>query len=120
MTTRQEKTLDELASEKVIARGRCQIAFNGEPCSGPLDPCHIIGRKYLNTRWNLENILCGCRSHHRYYTEHNHEWVRIINKEFDSRYAKMWRLAWNFGKPARMDFKEVKKYLKENYERVES
>ena len=52
--------LDKICSQIVRARGRCELCGKKEN----LQCCHIFGRRFLNTRWSLENLLCLCPNCH--------------------------------------------------------
>jgi hypothetical protein len=69
---------DRLFSERVRARGRCEVK-SWHPsirCNGDLQTMHIISRRYRSIRWTFENALCGCAAHHRFYTDRPLEWRR--------------------------------------------
>ena len=71
------KRADALFSAAVRSRGVCEIAewgLAGPPCSGALQCCHIISRRYRAIRWDEDNALCGCQAHHTYYTHRPLEW----------------------------------------------
>lgn len=71
------KKADALFSAAVRARQRCEIGewgLPGPPCSGVLQCCHIISRRYRAIRWDEDNALCGCQAHHTYYTHRPLEW----------------------------------------------
>lgn len=52
--------LDKICSEIVRKRGRCQICGKKKN----LQCAHIFGRRFLNTRWDLDNLLCLCPNCH--------------------------------------------------------
>ncbi len=52
--------LDKIVSQIVRARGFCQHC-RGKIC---LQTAHLFSRKYLNTRWDLDNVLCLCAGCH--------------------------------------------------------
>ena len=54
--------LDKLVSEIVRKRGECQLCNKSRRVQ--LQCCHIFSRKYLNTRWDLDNVLCMCAGCH--------------------------------------------------------
>jgi len=58
--TSLKRHLDKKVSEIVRARGKCQRC--GKKTN--LQCCHIFSRKYLNTRWDLDNLLCLCAGCH--------------------------------------------------------
>ena len=97
-----ETKLDALVRDKVRARGYCQIKKidkKVKACKGFLQTAHIISRSYDRTRWLWQNVLCGCSSHHFYYTHHPDEWRQLINEQ-GGLYDKLWEIAWNEGKPS--------------------
>jgi len=74
--TSLKRRLDKKVSELVRARGKCEQCHSKKY----LQACHIFSRKYLNTRWDLENLLCLCAKCH--FLAHAEpiffaEWVRI-------------------------------------------
>jgi 5-methylcytosine-specific restriction endonuclease McrA len=58
-TTLKNK-LDKICSLIVRGRGICQRCGKREN----LQTAHIFGRTYLNTRWDLDNLLCLCPDCH--------------------------------------------------------
>jgi len=54
-----KRKLDLLCSKIVRARGKCQRCGKKN-----VQCCHIFGRTYLNTRWDLLNLLCLCPDCH--------------------------------------------------------
>ena len=74
-TTLRNK-LDRLCSEIVRSKGKCQKC--GEKRN--LQCCHIFSRKYNNTRWDLDNLLCLCaKCHFLFHAEPIYfgEWVKL-------------------------------------------
>ena len=67
MTKQQRKKLDVLWQQKVT---------DGKPCSYPgcckmgNEGHHIFKRRYLNTRWSIENGRALCRDHHDWAEKH--------------------------------------------------
>lgn len=55
-----KRKLDKLVSEIVRARGKCERCGKRKN----LQCCHIFGRTYLNTRWDLLNLLALCPNCH--------------------------------------------------------
>jgi len=75
------KKADALFGKHVRERGVCQLQ-EMQPetaCSGALQWCHIISRSYRAIRWNEENSLCGCQSHHMFFTHRPLEWQAAID-----------------------------------------
>lgn len=58
--TSMKRRLDKLCSEIVRKRGACQKCRN----LLTLQSCHIFSRVYLNTRWDMNNLICLCASCH--------------------------------------------------------
>jgi hypothetical protein len=58
--TSLRRKLDKKISEIVRAKGKCQRCGKKEN----LQACHIFSRRYLNLRWDLQNILCLCAGCH--------------------------------------------------------
>ena len=68
--------LDKLCSQIVRARGSCEKCKSKES----LQCCHIFSRKYNNTRWDLDNLLCLCaKDHFLFHAEPLYfaEWVKL-------------------------------------------
>ena len=56
------RKLDKLVSQIVRGRGYCAWC---KKTSG-LECCHIFSRRYRSVRWDFDNLLCLCHSHHFY------------------------------------------------------
>lgn len=56
------RKLDKIVSEIVRARGYCAWCKKTEG----LECCHIFSRKYRSVRWDMDNLVCLCHSHHFY------------------------------------------------------
>jgi len=52
--------LDMLCSFLIRRKGKCQRCGKKDN----LQTAHIFGRTYLNTRWDLDNLLCLCADCH--------------------------------------------------------
>jgi len=69
-----------LHSEIVRGRGRCEAqGYDGQGCAGPLETAHIVSRRYSATRTDLDNALCLCSGHHRYFTADPIGWTRFVD-----------------------------------------
>ena len=55
-----KRKLDLLCSKIVRARGKCEFCGRKET----LQAAHLFSRRFLNTRWDLSNILCLCAGCH--------------------------------------------------------
>jgi len=65
------KEADRLFSLEARQLGTCQghMGFWTGPvfdCAGSLQCCHLISRRYRNTRWNHLNRVILCGAHHRW------------------------------------------------------
>ena len=75
-----------------------------------LNACHIVGRRYRATRWDLNNGVCLCYSCHKQYDEHGPKEGRIVKmiglkrKEELQRKAKQTVAKYQ-------DFEEIKRSL---------
>jgi hypothetical protein len=74
------KRADALFSKLIRSRGFCELAeMRPETeCSGALQCCHIISRRYRSIRWDENNALAGCQAHHTYFTHRPLEWEEAI------------------------------------------
>jgi len=70
-TTSLKRKADRLFGIQVRARGQCEAAgFDDIDCNGGLQTAHIVRRRYLSVRWDLDNAACLCQAHHVYFTWH--------------------------------------------------
>lgn len=88
--TQIKKKLDKLWSETIRSKGRCEICGK----SDYLNAHHIIGRRALNTRWDLRNGCCLCSGCHTFKNQSAHqdplffiEWLKK-NRPEDLEYLK--------------------------------
>lgn len=89
-TVRAKQELDRLVGAMVRASGPCAAIGDGHPCRGPLQWAHIVSRRYLATRWLLENSMPLCSGHHRWYTLAPLEWeVFVVSKIGATRYESL-------------------------------
>jgi len=78
---------DKLWSLRIREVGVCMLSDSDEvSCGGVLQAAHIIGRSNHALRWNLQNGLCICAGHHRYYTSHPFYWNILIENKFPNKY----------------------------------
>jgi 5-methylcytosine-specific restriction endonuclease McrA len=84
-----KKYLDILASQIVRKRdGRCLKCGK----VGNLQCAHIIGRRNLATRWDLENLITLCISCHLYWAHKEPvAFVDWLNKKFPGKVEKLKR-----------------------------
>jgi hypothetical protein len=67
MTKQQRKKLDILWQQKVTENKPC--SYSG-CCKMGKEGHHIFKRRYLNTRWSIENGRALCREHHDWAENH--------------------------------------------------
>ena len=91
MERKHIKKLDKLWSQKVKedANFRCEICGkSGDTCQ--LHSHHIWGRRILSTRWDLDNGVCLCASHHTMGLQSAHESPAWFLKEIKSLRGDKW------------------------------
>lgn len=54
-----------------------------------LEWVHIKSRRYLSTRWVMENCMCLCSSCHRWFHNNPDLFVRWINQKWPDRIDKL-------------------------------
>lgn len=74
MTSNQKKALDRLWQERITG-GTC--TFPGCNKIGN-EGHHIMKRRYLNTRWNIETGRSLCREHHDWAETHPQAYEDLI------------------------------------------
>lgn len=68
---------DRLWSLTVRSRGRCERC--GKPAGEvTLQGAHIVPRRYLKTRWDLDNGLALCSACHVYFTHYPLEFEEFV------------------------------------------
>jgi hypothetical protein len=63
MTTDQLQELDNLFRKKILARDiykMCPLCGNNFSAFRKPQVCHDIKRRYLATRWKMDNVIVGC------------------------------------------------------------
>ena len=81
MTKQQKKQLDILWQQKVTEGKLC--SFPGCNRIGN-EGHHLMKRRYLNTRWVIENGRGLCREHHHWADTHPAEYENVIIREIGS------------------------------------
>jgi len=97
-----KKKADVLFSKLVRQKNRCEAKWQGGmKCSSQLQCCHIFSRSRNNTRYDLNNAICACSSHHIFWMHKNPieftNWLRrrigsdkLEELEQKSRVFKQW------------------------------
>lgn len=104
---RTKAALDRLCSAKVKARDgyRCRICGSGQS----IQWAHLFSRRYLNTRWDLENSWALCRRCHYRYTKRPDEWASLLELRLGREaYEALRARAFALVKP---DYSAVRLYL---------
>lgn len=74
-----KKEADALFSWAIRRRDkRCQAVGYKFRCSFTLQAAHLIRRRYLATRWSMDNAVALCGAHHVYFTHNDIEWIDWI------------------------------------------
>lgn len=76
MKKQKKKTVKNRMDKKwsliIRSKGRCEVCGKDEyACQ--LHPHHVIGRRNLDTRWDIRNGVCLCAMHHTLGKESAHE-----------------------------------------------
>ena len=96
-----KRTCDKLFSEKIREAGVCAKCGSREY----LQCAHIVSRRYLQTRFDLDNALCLCRGCHLFSHTHPAEWEVWLEDTLGRKYLKKLRdKALAYGK---IDYEEI-------------
>ena len=92
-TTLRNK-LDKICREKTRAIGKCMVCGNTET----LQTHHVIGRRNLQVRWYIDNLVCLCSLHHTFGIKSAHQdptWFTDWYKDHigEERYTELRRRA---------------------------
>lgn len=95
-----EKRLDKLASKlcRLLHHSKCYLG-NHEGH----DPHHVVGRNHKRLRWDQDNLVWLCRTHHNEAEREN--WT--FGKDLDQRVY-----IWSLGELEELE-KEIKQRIKE-------
>ncbi len=78
-----KKKVDTLHSRLVRERDVvCQYHTFATECAGGLQCCHIVSRRYMLTRWQMENAVAMCARAHVAMTARPDEWVVWVDDRF--------------------------------------
>lgn len=113
--------LDNLALKtcKEEAGNRCEICGKGKD-EVQLHAHHVIGRRHRSLRWDVDNLVCLCATHHVMGKQSAHENPFWFDKEIVGMRGEAWK--YNLEKKAQVicktDYQTVKDYLdgkRDNY-----
>lgn len=80
---------DVLFARSVRERGPCFLL--GPACHGPTQCAHVVSRRYRATRWDPDNAVPLCATHHLVYTGQPVAWdaaLRVHGVDVDAIRAK--------------------------------
>ena len=94
--TKVKKRLDKLWSKIIRSKGYCEVCGKREY----LNAHHIIGRRAMNTRYDLRNGCCLCSGCHTFGNKSAHqnplwfdEWLRNNrNSDYKHLKEKQWKM----------------------------
>lgn len=111
------KDCDDLWSEivKVKADYKCEKCDKGKP-DVILHSHHIITRKINSTRWLIENGVCLCAGHHKYFAHVEFEAFR----EWCSKIRDYDLLNLRRKISSKPDYQAIKIYLKQELKKLKS
>jgi len=107
------KKCDVLFSEIIRSQGECEVCGKTEN----LQCSHVLSRRHLHTRWDLDNALCLCVRCHLYWQHKEpHEFVRWFDDKFGGDlYAELKKRSNSTDK---IDYEAKYKFLKDIHERL--
>jgi 5-methylcytosine-specific restriction endonuclease McrA len=108
-----KKKMDTMFSLIVRSHGECEMCSSKKN----LQCAHIVSRRNIKTRWDLENAVCLCMRCHLYVAHKEpHEFVRWFDGKYGPRlYDKLKKRA---NKGGRFDYEAKYNELLSLYERV--
>lgn len=101
---------DKLWSLAIRARGACEKCGRTPP-EVTLQGAHIVPRRYLKVRFDLDNGLCLCASCHGYFTHFPIEFDLFVNEHVgETKYRELRERA--IGTAGKVDYEAVIEELK--------
>lgn len=83
----KDTRLDKLWRTIIKSDDKCVFAgMDGITCSGRMEAMHILSRGWKRIRWDLDNGVCGCSAHHRFYTMHPKRWAEVVDELYPGRW----------------------------------
>ena len=97
-------------------RHRCVYCYaEGTDCA------HVFGRARKSTRWSMDNALCLCRYHHRYFTANPVEFYDFLVKIWGEGHMNLLREKANSIYKTTKDIrKEISKHYREELKKAEA
>jgi hypothetical protein len=110
MTKAEITKLDKAWADKIKARANwrceyCHVLCVNHGGTHWLNACHIIGRRYRGTRWDVNNGMSMCYVHHAQYDNHGPQHEDIMREVVKGRYAELKQKANQIAK--NQDYKSI-------------
>ena len=84
------------------------------------DCAHIYGRKTKSTRWSMDNAICLCRYHHRWFGENPLEFHRWLEMHYGVGHMEILRDKWNTTLKTNAALRaEISKHYREEFRKAE-
>ena len=83
--------LDDLVGSYFRNRANDCLQLSGHACSGRKEWSHIKSRRYLSTRWLLDNGLTLCSGAHFWFTHNPDYFIEFIEMNFPGRLKRLSR-----------------------------
>ena len=112
-TTAKKRQCDKWFSEIIRSAGCCFRCQSKEY----LQCAHIVSRRYLQVRWDVNNSICLCRACHHWAHMHPVEWEAWLERTFGKRYIK--RLKDKALKYNKVDYETLVYKLKRLHEAIQ-
>ena len=111
MTKYEKKKLDKMWSEYIRKRANDQCERCGIPGN---NPHHIIGRRSLSVRWDIDNGVCLCSGCHVLRRDSAHQdpltFIEWLTENKGKEFLKNLRMSSNLG--YRPDYKALEIFFK--------
>jgi hypothetical protein len=99
MNSADKRRLDALAYRLAhdLFGSECVLASQFHPgkFTGPVQAAHVIPKRHLSVRWNLENCLPLCPPCHYLYDKHRAEYVAAVRERVGEKVWEMLQAAKN-------------------------
>lgn len=88
--TGAKKKADELFSRIIRSAGKCAECG----ATDSLQCCHVLSRRFANTRCEEANAFCLCAGCHHFFTDHPVDWGRwVLTRMTEDEYDRLYALA---------------------------
>jgi len=109
-----KKKCDSLFGAKIRSIGYCQAEGRTKiKCGGSLQCAHIVPRNVLRLRWNENNCLCLCASHHIIHFHRNPlSFIEFVAEYYPEKLAYVQKHRYEIKKMSVQDYEELYQKLK--------